>query len=329
VPSLPGKRDRLDRLRSRIMQKWREYFRRAAIDVPIVVEDPPTEPTEPTEIKPRPGDSGTTYLSWGGTRIPEECIDGSSTTYLIKPESGDHGERGLCVLLPWLWVDFVERAEILTEHKSYELTNTTRNYDLPNSRKYPNGARVHLRTPIGGGEIGTGTLRVKGRDGAWHAWHGDFARRKHNWSMHPEGPAPANVATATRPNAINAAAEEINDIVYSEHQIYLPESWDVYSTILFTWPLEGAHVLNRVIARPPPLLLYEIPEIAWGLDRVIAQFQSGFGHVSYEAAFSPRAAFTGSQPGLVIYTPIGEFPRQTHDATKFSEISPGKWVMVI
>ena len=143
---------------------------------------------EPTIIAPRPMgacDSGTVYLSLGGVRVPEQYINEYSNVFEVIPTSGQNLDRGLCILLPWKWVGWVESAEIKTKRRTYELHNTTRDYAIETLRPYPNGARVFLRTKNreDGDKIGRGVLRVIAKDGSCWTYEGDFERGHDGWKL--------------------------------------------------------------------------------------------------------------------------------------------------
>jgi len=320
IRPIPNKQERMAILRLRIFRKWRDYLRGKR----PTPQPPPTPDMEDTYIPPPPkpveNDEGVTYLTMGGRRIPEKYINASSNEYLIKPESGADGNRGLCILLPWRYVGYIERAEIITNHRTYELHDATRTWDLPTSPKFPNGARVHLRNGESGKKVGVGTLRAKLQDGSWSAWHGDFGLRKTNWTLVPEGPLPF------MGDLSNANAEEINDVIYEGGILQIPESWGVYSIMLFTYPLNGATMIlhkNGV----PPILLYEMPEIGRGLKLIVLQLQSEHDHVTYELIFNPSVDYRGTPDAMIIYTPIGKFPVKTHNRGAFQEISANKWAL--
>jgi len=315
----------MDVLRYRIFRKWRDYFRGGRRDVPVVVDD---DTVVPDPIKPgESADSGTVLLSHAGTRIPEQYITNRSDEFLIKPDSGDDGKRGLVILLPWRYIDYVELAEILTPEHTYHLEDTTRDYPVPNSGAYPNGARVHLRNARSGRDIGLGTLRIRTKDGAWLAWYGDFGKRTTDWALYPEGPAPL---AETVLGIGNANAEEIHDIYYADYVFQIPESWQIFQCTLFTYPLEGSTMLGRDcgVHQDEPVMIYEVPDVSRGHQKLILQCSSCFAHVCYELAFDPSIQFTGSYEHMIIYTPIGEFPTHTHDPDDFTKQAPGKWVRI-
>lgn len=313
-------------LRYRIFRKWRDYFRGVRRDVPVVVDDDTVVPDPPAPGED-PGDVGTFLISHAGTRIPEQYVTDRSDEFLIKPDSGEGGDRGLCILLPWKFIDWVERAEIITAEHDFPLQNTTRDYAVPNSGPYPNGARVHLRNTRSGRDIGLGTLRIRTFDGAWLAWYGDFSKRSTDWALYPEGPAPL---AETVLGIGNAHAEEINDVFYEDHTFQIPESWQIFQVTLFTYPLDGSTMLGRDcgVHQDEPVMTYAVPDVSWGHEKLIVQCSSCFAHVCYELAFDPNIPFTGSHGHMVIYTPIAEFPKHTHDPDDFTRMAPGKWVRI-
>lgn len=309
-------------LRKRVFEKWRDYFRgRRPTDLHVVDEmdeEPLDEIHEPADPNPRT----TVLISHAGIEIPASAIDENSDKYLIKPES-DTG--GIVILMPWIFVGWIEYAEIITHTQNFALRDTTRGYDLVNSPAYPNGARVHLRSKYPGGEIGSGTLRVRCKDGAWMSWTGSFAKRSGDMILSHEGPAPLAESLL---GYSNANAEEVNDLVYTDQTIQIPESWQIFQAILFEHPLqEGSEPIKRVRTGGGEecLLLFELPDSAAAHNLVLCQLQSHFAHVSYQVSFDPKTSFRGAPGEVVIYTPIGHWPAHTHDKADFAEVEPMRW----
>ena len=180
-----------DLLRDRLRKTYPWYVR---LDPPdeIKKSDPPVgEPpeVEPPGVPPRPPPQGDDFfITDGNVKIPKGKIDRTSDLALWKPVSEGGGES--VVLLPARYVGAAKAVSVAG--KSFHCT--TRGWDLPNSRAWPNGARDHWRVspPI---RSGTSTVKVTLASGVVLSSSVIALGRKQGFTLGASEPEPTPIPT--------------------------------------------------------------------------------------------------------------------------------------